>query len=106
MKPDSDCGASGGPPSGLGIRIHRASRDHVKTLRRILVVDDNKVILKTITAKLKESGYEVLTAEDGGSAIRQVRQLEPHLILLDLNFPPDVGSGGAEAAAKAILSIA
>jgi len=58
------------------------------------VIDDNKVILRTTAAKLRSSGYEVLTAEDGASAIRQARQLEPHLILLDLNFPPDVGHGG------------
>ncbi len=58
------------------------------------MIDDNKVILTTTASKLRASGYEVLTAEDGASAIRQVRQLEPHLILLDLNFPPDVGHGG------------
>src|SRR5206468_6986947 len=75
-------------------RIHRASRGHAKSPRRILVVDDNKVILQTTSAKLKAAGYEVLTAEDGGSAIRQARQLQPHLILLDLNFPADVGHGG------------
>jgi DNA-binding response OmpR family regulator len=63
-------------------------------VKRILVVDDNQLILKTSASKLKAAGYEVLTAEDGGSAIRQVRQLQPHLILLDLNFPPDVGHGG------------
>jgi DNA-binding response OmpR family regulator len=59
-----------------------------------LLVDDNKIILKTTSAKLQAAGYEVLTAEDGGSAIRQVRQLKPHLIVLDLNFPPDVSHGG------------
>src|SRR5262252_1438821 len=94
MNTNTDRGASAGPPSGRGVRIHRASRDHVKSPKRILVVDDNKLILKTISSKLKASGYEVLTAEDGGSAIRQVRQLQPQLILLDMNFPPDVGHGG------------
>ena len=58
------------------------------------MVDDNRIILKTITSKLQACGYEVLTAEDGGSAIRQARQLQPHLIVLDMNFPPDVGQGG------------
>jgi len=96
MKTDTDSGASAGPPPGKGPRIHRACRAHVKspTPKKILVVDDNKIILKTTSAKLTGSGYEVLTAEDGGSAIRLARQLQPHLILLDLNFPPDVGHGG------------
>ena len=58
------------------------------------MIDDNKLVLKTTAFKLRAAGYEVLTAEDGGSAIRQVRQLAPHLILVDLNFPPDVGYGG------------
>jgi DNA-binding response OmpR family regulator len=75
-------------------RIHRASRGPVKNPKKILLVDDNKIILRTTSIKLKDAGYEVLTAEDGGSAIRQARQLQPHLILLDLNFPPDVGQGG------------
>src|SRR5215471_17419265 len=96
MSTDTDSGASPGPPPGWGPRIHRAGKARVQTTetRRILVVDDSKVILKTTSAMLKAAGYEVLTAEDGGSAIRQARQLQPHLILLDLNFPPDVGHGG------------
>jgi DNA-binding response OmpR family regulator len=59
-----------------------------------LIVDDDKIILKTMATKLKAAGYEVLAAEDGGSAIRQARQLQPQLVVLDLNFPPDVGHGG------------
>src|SRR6266404_4163616 len=94
MNKDTNCGASAGPLPGWGPRIHRANRAHVKSSRKILVVDDNKLILQTTSTKLKAAGYEVLTAEDGGSAIRQARQLQPHLILLDLNFPPDVGHGG------------
>jgi DNA-binding response OmpR family regulator len=98
MKTNTDSGAPAGSPPNGGFRIHRASTKapvkSVKSTRKILLVDDDKIILKTTSAKLTEAGYEVLTAEDGGSAIRQARQLQPHLILLDLNFPPDVGHGG------------
>src|SRR5262245_7793175 len=94
MNNDTDSGAPAGQPPAPGPRIHRASSGHIKSPRRILVVDDNKVIRKTTSIKLQAAGYEVLTAEDGSSAIRQARQLDPHLILLDLNFPPDVGHGG------------
>ena len=96
MSAETGNGASAAPAPRLGggPRIHRAAKAQVAGPRRILVVDDNKVILRTTASKLKANGYEVLTAEDGGSAIRQVRQLQPHLILLDLNFPPDVGHGG------------
>src|SRR6516225_958792 len=98
MSKENDNSASEGAPSGVGPRIHKSSkalaRNTNKNLKRILVVDDDRIILKTTAAKLKAAGYEVITAEDGGTAIRQARQLLPHLILLDLNFPPDVGYGG------------
>jgi CheY-like chemotaxis protein len=95
VKTQSESAPAGALPA-QGPRIHRHSRGQNKKQqpKRILLVDDNKIILKTTGAKLKEAGYEVLAAEDGGSAIRQARQLKPHLILLDLNFPPDVGHGG------------
>jgi len=94
MHTDTASGVSAGPASGRDFRVHRASRDVLKNPKKILLVDDSKIILKTTSAKLKSAGYEVLTAEDGASAIRQARQLNPHLIILDLNFPPDVGHGG------------
>src|SRR5262245_30652927 len=96
MSKENDNSASPGAPSGVGPRIHKSTKAQAKNknVKRILLVDDDKIILKTTAYKLKAAGYEVLTAEDGGSAIRQARQLLPHLILLDLNFPPDVSHGG------------
>ena len=64
------------------------------TGRRILVVDDNLVIVKVLSNLLKSHGYDVLTATDGSKAISTVRREKLDLILLDLNFPPDVGTGG------------
>jgi len=68
----------------------------VKDLKRkkILVVDDSPVILKTLSMKLKSRGYDVLTAEDGSVAVSTARRERPDLILLDITFPPDVGHGG------------
>ena len=62
--------------------------------KRILIVDDSAIIRKTLTMKLKSSGYEVLTAEDGSVAVSTARRERPDLILLDLSFPPDVAHGG------------
>jgi DNA-binding response OmpR family regulator len=61
---------------------------------KILVVDDSPVILKTLSMKLTANGYDVITAEDGGSAVRLVRSQKPDLVILDISFPPDVGHGG------------
>ncbi len=94
MKKDTDNGSSRRPRSGARLRIHPPRRDPDKSARKILVVDDNKVILKTTATKLNSLGYEVVTAEDCAAAMRQVRETAPQLILLDLNFPPDVGHGG------------
>jgi CheY-like chemotaxis protein len=62
--------------------------------KRILVVDDSQIILKTLSMKLKGRGYDVFTAEDGPAAVGTVRKERPDLILLDLTFPPDVAHGG------------
>src|SRR6185503_6874585 len=62
--------------------------------RKILVVDDNAVMLKVFSLKLKANGYDVSTAMDGSEAISMVRKEKPDLILVDVSFPPDVGHGG------------
>ena len=58
--------------------------------RRILVVDDNEIILKTISLKLQGAGYQVITALDGAQAVAAARKENPDLILLDISFPPSV----------------
>jgi CheY-like chemotaxis protein len=57
--------------------------------KKILVVDDNEIVIKTISLKLQGAGYQVLTAMDGSSAVAAARRESPDLILLDLTFPPD-----------------
>ena len=59
--------------------------------KKLLVVDDNDVIVKTVSVKLKSAGYQVFTAMDGAEAVTLVRKEKPDLILLDLGFPPDIG---------------
>jgi DNA-binding response OmpR family regulator len=64
--------------------------------KKILVVDDDRVILKTLTIALSCKGYQVLTAIDGPGAVNIVSRDRPDLILLDINFPPDAANvGGA-----------
>jgi CheY-like chemotaxis protein len=60
--------------------------------KKILVVDDNEVIIQTISMKLQGAGYQVITAMDGSAAVAAARKETPDLILLDISFPPDVGS--------------
>ena len=62
----------------------------------ILVVDDNPVVLKAFDLKLKSIGFRVISALDGSSAVSMARQEKPDIIVLDINFPPDVGSSGLQ----------
>ncbi len=59
--------------------------------KKILVVDDNEIILKTVSLKLQGAGYQVITALDGAEAVAAARKEAPDLVLLDISFPPDVG---------------
>ena len=58
--------------------------------KKILVVDDNEIILKTTSMKLQSAGYQVFTALDGSEGVAAVRRVKPDLVLLDITFPPDV----------------
>ena len=59
------------------------------TKKKILIVDDDGVVVTSLTIKLKANGYEVLKAPDGSSAVNQVRTQRPDVILLDINFPAE-----------------
>ena len=64
--------------------------------KKILVVDDDQIILKTLSITLISNGYQVFTATDGPGAATIVTQERPDLILLDILFPPDAANvGGA-----------
>lgn len=62
--------------------------------QKILIVDDNTVILRALSMKLNASGFQAFTAGDASQALALVRKEVPDLILLDLGFPPDVAHGG------------
>ncbi len=62
--------------------------------KRILVVDDNEVVVGALSMKLEAAGYDVLKASEGSEAVATVRKEKPDLILLDISFPPDVAHGG------------
>jgi two-component system alkaline phosphatase synthesis response regulator PhoP len=54
---------------------------------RILVVDDDRSIVNVLRGYLEQSGYQVLTAYDGTSALEVIRQERPDLVVLDLMLP-------------------
>jgi DNA-binding response OmpR family regulator len=55
--------------------------------RKILVVDDEEVLVETLAYNLEQAGYIVTTAADGVSALEAARREKPDLIVLDLMLP-------------------
>lgn len=63
--------------------------------KKILVVDDDPVMVKTLSMTLGPRGYKVLSAKDGAEAITLMRDEKPDMLLVDVHLPPDVPNGGA-----------
>jgi CheY-like chemotaxis protein len=58
--------------------------------KKILIVDDDEVVVLALQLKLESRGYKVASASDSSSAIQAITHNPPDLILLDINFPPDL----------------
>ena len=54
---------------------------------RVLVVDDDRALLRALSVGLSSHGYEVLTATDGSGGITRTALDEPDVVLLDLGLP-------------------
>ena len=54
---------------------------------RILLADDDAMIVDVLSYQLKKEGYEVIVARDGAAALALARSSEPDLILLDVMMP-------------------
>src|SRR5512141_2052143 len=55
--------------------------------KRILVVDDEKHIVRLVQVNLERQGYEVVTANDGKEALEKVESERPDLVVLDVMMP-------------------
>jgi len=55
--------------------------------QRVLVVDDDREILRLLRAYLEQAGYQVLVACDGETALHVIRRERPDLVILDLMLP-------------------
>jgi EAL domain-containing protein (putative c-di-GMP-specific phosphodiesterase class I) len=83
--------ASGTPRnSGLHVRGGGSGNDDTQTSQigaRILVVDDDLVLLRSVARALRAKGFEVWTATDGWDAVRQVNERKFDAVLSDIAMP-------------------
>lgn len=61
----------------------------------ILVVDDDRLVLATLVAGLKQAGFEVIEADNGDDAILLARRFKPRLAILDMRMQ---GKSGMDVA--------
>ncbi|MFC1657927.1 response regulator [Candidatus Omnitrophota bacterium] len=55
--------------------------------KKILLVDDDQGFLRTVSSKLQESGYEVVTASSGKAALDELNREKPGAVLLGVMIP-------------------
>ena len=63
---------------------------------RILLVDDEEDILEFLGYKLRNEGFEIYTASNGREAVTMVKELRPHLVLMDVMMPEMDGIAACE----------
>lgn len=64
---------------------------------KILVADDEPIMLKTIALKLKKDGHEVIATDNGREAIELIESEKPELVITDIMMP---FASGLEIAGK------
>ena len=68
-------------------RHDRDRSQHDVQTCRVLVVDDDEVILAAVSGILGQEGYRVETATNGSEALEAIERTHPALVLLDMRMP-------------------
>ena len=64
--------------------------------KKILIVDDERDIVKALKIRLQHNGYNIVVAFDGAQGIFMAHKEKPSLILLDIRMPAGDGFSVAE----------
>jgi len=62
-----------------------------QTAKRVLVVDDEKVINRVLSDILRKEGFEVDASFDGHQALAAFKTFRPHLVIMDVMMPKENG---------------
>ena len=69
-------------------------------MKKILLVEDEEIMINLLQRKLTKEGYEVSVARDGEEGLKLMREVKPALILLDIVMPKMGGFEVMEEMAK------
>ncbi|MDP2189530.1 MAG: response regulator transcription factor [Sphingobacteriaceae bacterium] len=67
--------------------VYRVSLHSIWFMKKILVIEDERMMLKILEFRLKKEGYEVLIAADGKTGLSMIASELPDLILTDIMMP-------------------
>jgi PAS domain S-box-containing protein len=79
------------PPPEHAALPELAPFPHSPSRRRILLVDDNRDAVETLTLFLQTAGHEVIPAADGPTALEIAQMFRPEVVLLDIGLPGMTG---------------
>src|ERR1700682_5091432 len=60
-------------------------------MTKILVIDDDAIVRKTIVQLLEDDGYQVVSADDGRRGMALFRSAQPDLVITDIIMPEQEG---------------
>ena len=60
-------------------------------MSKILLVEDDRFLIKAVYTKLTQKGFEVILANDGDEAISKAKAEKPEIVLLDMVLPKKSG---------------
>jgi CheY-like chemotaxis protein len=69
-------------------------------MKKILLIEDEELLISVLQRKLSNEGYEVLVARDGEEGLKTMEQALPDLILLDIIMPKKDGFAVLEDMSK------
>jgi CheY-like chemotaxis protein len=55
--------------------------------KKILLVEDEELMIDLLQRKLTKEGYEISVAKDGEEGLKAMREVKPNLVLLDIIMP-------------------
>lgn len=56
-------------------------------MRRVLIADDDEILVELVRLQLEAAGYDVAVARDGERALEAVRDVRPDAVILDAMMP-------------------